>query len=288
MNVSIGIMAYNEEANIKFILNAILRQEAKEIKIKEIIVVDDGSTDNTRKKIESIKDKRIKLIRLKKRKGKWNAINHFLAKSKNKVCVLESADNIPEKNAIESLCLPLNKKEIGVVCGRMIPVNKKNTIIGEINHVVYNLHHLVSMEQPKYGEIIAFKKVIDKIGPTNVDEEAIASKILEQGFKGVYEPKSFVHNKGPEKLVELIQQRRRHFCGHLQLNNKYNHSTSTLNKKILFKKLIAYWIKEWQNTFSIISTLVIEAVSRMLGWIDYKKGKDYSLWAISESTKKIK
>ena len=47
MDVSVGIMAFNEEGNISRLLEALLNQDIEEIRIKEVIVVSDGSTDKT-------------------------------------------------------------------------------------------------------------------------------------------------------------------------------------------------------------------------------------------------
>ncbi|MBU0666785.1 MAG: glycosyltransferase [Nanoarchaeota archaeon] len=53
MDVSIGVMAYNEEGNINSLLNALLKQKTKQAFIKEIIVVSSGSTDNKQNKRNS-------------------------------------------------------------------------------------------------------------------------------------------------------------------------------------------------------------------------------------------
>ena len=47
LTVSVGIPAYDEEANIKSLLEAILQQRQENFILKSIIVVSDGSTDRT-------------------------------------------------------------------------------------------------------------------------------------------------------------------------------------------------------------------------------------------------
>ena len=46
-SITIGIPAYNEEANIKYLLKLLLNQKIKNAAIHEVIVVSDGSTDGT-------------------------------------------------------------------------------------------------------------------------------------------------------------------------------------------------------------------------------------------------
>ena len=80
MDISIGIMAFNEEKNIGRLLKALLSQELKKVKIREIIVVSVGSTDKTNKIVEKFtkKNKVIKLVTGDKRRGKALAINEFI------------------------------------------------------------------------------------------------------------------------------------------------------------------------------------------------------------------
>ena len=73
--LTIGIPAYNEEANIGLLLNDITLQKNRNYILKEIIVVSDGSTDSTVKKVEQASIQSIKLIINKKRTGLANVQN---------------------------------------------------------------------------------------------------------------------------------------------------------------------------------------------------------------------
>ena len=124
MDVSIGIIAYNEEKNIKKLIQSLLNQKLKNVKIKEIIVVSSGSTDKTNKIVKDFK--KVKLIIQKKRLGKASGINQFLKAAKSKILVLSSADIIPKKKTIEKLCFPLKNKKIGICGSKPIPIKKNN------------------------------------------------------------------------------------------------------------------------------------------------------------------
>ena len=84
LSVSIGICAYNEEQNIGGLLSALLKQRAKTVLIKEIIVVSSACTDNTDWIVKeySKKYKRVKLVTQKVRKGKVSAMSLFIKKAK--------------------------------------------------------------------------------------------------------------------------------------------------------------------------------------------------------------
>jgi glycosyltransferase involved in cell wall biosynthesis len=69
---SVGITAYNEEANIGRLLQAMLDQRLYEVEISDIIVVASGCTDRTEEIVRDYmeKDPRIQLYVQEKREGK--------------------------------------------------------------------------------------------------------------------------------------------------------------------------------------------------------------------------
>ncbi len=91
--ISIIIPAYNEEKNIESTIGEI-RRELKGKKFNyEIVVVDDGSTDNTCDKVKTIKDPNIRLIRFVKNKGKGEALKAGLLAANEKLRLYTDADN---------------------------------------------------------------------------------------------------------------------------------------------------------------------------------------------------
>src|SRR5512139_1341907 len=94
LRCSVGVTAYNEEANIGPLLEALLQQHLYDVQISEIIVVASGCTDNTVPIVESYitENPQIKLLIQPKREGKTAAINLFLANASEEICVLESGD----------------------------------------------------------------------------------------------------------------------------------------------------------------------------------------------------
>lgn len=102
--VTIGIPAYNEEANIQKLLKALLQQKTTNYRLEKIIVVSDGSTDRTEELVKSIKRKQILLLINKRRLGLNATQNKILRKSKSDILVLFDADVLPkDKNCVASL-----------------------------------------------------------------------------------------------------------------------------------------------------------------------------------------
>jgi len=88
MLLSVLIPAYNEIHNIQNILNKI-----GEVTIpKEIIVVDDGSTDGTRELLNTLKSDTIKVVFHEENQGKGGAIRTAIEHSKGDIIIIQDAD----------------------------------------------------------------------------------------------------------------------------------------------------------------------------------------------------
>src|SRR5262249_44471581 len=159
---SVGIMAYNEEANISHTIRAVLEQQGPSMRLEEIIVVASGCTDRTVAIVREValKEPRVRLCIQEKREGKASAINLFLKQAISPVVVLIGADVLPTISTLECLCAPFKDPKIGMVGGRPIPVNNPATFMGHVIHLLWHLHDQLARTSPKLGEVIAFRNVI--------------------------------------------------------------------------------------------------------------------------------
>ncbi|MBU1854853.1 MAG: glycosyltransferase, partial [Nanoarchaeota archaeon] len=280
MDVSIGVMAYNEANNIVALLNTLLSQKTNIVNIKEIIVVSSGCTDNTCKLVKKfyLKNKKVKLVEEKERLGKSRAINLFLSKVKSDILVLESADTIPEIDAIETLCVPFCDKNIGITGSRPVPLKSRHFFFNFLSSLLWNAHHDISLIKPKYGELIAFRRLFDMIPLSSVDEEEIASLIIKQGLKGLYIPKAVVYNKGPQSIPDFICQRRRIFAGHLSLKRSSSYAASTMSLWRILKVVFFRADYFFKNPFYFLFAGLLELYSRFLGLLDFWFGKNHVVW----------
>ena len=283
MKASIGIMAYNEEANIGRLLEKLLEQKLDFV--KEIIIVNDGSKDETKHIIKKFLDNKVKLINLEKRGGKVNAINHFLKVAKSEIIILESADTIPKKNAIKRIFEEFKDEKIGIAGAQISPLNKGKDFANFFGSFIYKLHHEVSLKNPKFGELIAFRNVIKNMPLSAVDEECLAMLIKNKGYEFKYCPESIIHNKQPTSVKELIIQRRRIHAGHMDLNKK-GYSASTYKLKNVITALVKNL--KFKDIHLILGSVMLESYARMLSFYDvHIKKDDHYIWKISKSTKEL-
>ncbi|GAB4377498.1 MAG: hypothetical protein Kow0042_25350 [Calditrichia bacterium] len=290
-SVSVGVMAHNEELNIAKCLQALIQQKVKSCTIKEIIVVSSGSTDRTDEIVRELAEQypKIKLITEDTRKGKASAINEFLKIASGDICIIESADTIPNSDVVEKLVKPFFDKKIGITGGHPIPVNSDKGFVGYNVHKLWRLHHLLALEKPKCGEMIAFRNILTKIPSyTAVDEAVIEALVTEQGFQMAYVPEAIVRNKGPENLRDFFRQRMRIATGHKHLASTKNYKVSTFKSSKIFKFLLqdmSWNPREWVYLPLLI---FLEAAARVVGSINfYLRDKNPYVWDIAKSTKDL-
>jgi glycosyltransferase involved in cell wall biosynthesis len=126
--VSIGIPAYNEEANIGRLLGDLLSQKCRGFKIAEIIVSSDGSKDATEKIVRTFRDSRIRLITNKERKGIARGLNQLTSQAIGDILVTIDADvRILDGNFIEKLIEPIVRGRADLTSAAIKPLPPKSS-----------------------------------------------------------------------------------------------------------------------------------------------------------------
>lgn len=292
---SIGICVYNEEKNIKKLLKSLFTQKLHSVVIDEVFVIASGSTDKTCDIVESFKNthSNLRLIRQKSREGKASAVNLFIKIAKNNILVLVGGDLILSSTVIQKLVEKFVNPEIGMSGARPIPLNSINDgLIGFAGNLMWDLHHRISLKRPKMGEVIAFRRVFWRISPfVGADEANIEPLILIQGFRIHYVPEAKVYNKTPSSIKDFLIQRRRNSWLHFAVKEEQHYLVSTFDTWLIVQAISSF-LKENINAryYAYTSTVILlEIISRVLGWWDYKiLKKRYTIWEIIESTKELK
>jgi poly-beta-1,6-N-acetyl-D-glucosamine synthase len=288
---TVGIIAHNEAANIGRIIQRVLEQELDMVDIREIVVVASGCTDGTEIIAQqwAKKDSRLRVLIQERREGKASGINFYLRHATEKVVVLSSADLLPETTAIEALVAPFVDSEMGMTSCRPVPVNDPNTFMGFTAHLLWDLHHQVNLHGFKAGEMTAFRKIFERIPyHTAVDEASVEPVIRGQGYVVKYVPEAVVYNKGPETVDDFLRQRRRIYAGHLAVRDTLGYAVSTMSGRKILSLLLRNL--KWRPRPFIWTWCVValEVYGRYLGWRDYRRKRDHSVWEIASTTKELK
>lgn len=134
--VSVIIPIYNNADTIKRCLNSILNQTYKNI---EIIIVNDGSTDNVKEILESYNDSRIVIFN-NNNYGVSYARNYGIQNSTGKYIMFVDGDDTLDKNCIEEAMNISSKYNADIVCGEFNKVEKKHNKVSNKNNKVDNLN----------------------------------------------------------------------------------------------------------------------------------------------------
>jgi dolichol-phosphate mannosyltransferase len=217
MKLSIIIPVYNEENTIEEILKKVKSVKLPQDIEKEIIVVDDGSTDRSILKIKSAENKLnisyLKLIRHNLNKGKGSAILSGIKKATGDIIIIQDADLEYNPEDYVRLLEPILDGKSEVVYGSRlkhyplrISGSRKTPLV---THYLGN-KLLTLLTNLLYGNGVTdmetcykvFKKEVLKdinINAKRFDfEPEITAKILKKGFK-IYEIPIKVKPRGYEE-----------------------------------------------------------------------------------------
>ena len=166
--VSIILPVYNEEKLIKNSIKSILNQSHKDF---ELLVIDDGSTDNTKQIVTSIKDKRIIYIK-KNHTGLPETLNCGIKLSKSDLIFRMDADDLSAINRLEIQLNFMNENPEVVLCGtfmNIINYNKKKITKKKLpitnceikNTILYNsniMHPTFCFRKSQVVEVGSYRK----------------------------------------------------------------------------------------------------------------------------------
>lgn len=217
--VTIGIPAFNEEANIGYLLESLIKQKEEDFKIDKIIISSDGSTDRTVEVVKSVKDSRIKLLDNKKRRGQANRQNQLVKLATSDIFVLLEADTLPANNYfLKNLLQPMmvNKKHnIGIIFGNSIPLNPKS-FFENIMYFKAALKGRIFLNYESKSWVGASghrgrafsKKLVKKISwVDNAPEDTYSFLLCKQiGHEIVYAPKAKIYHRLPVNFKDYYRQ----------------------------------------------------------------------------------
>ncbi|HCM37730.1 MAG: Glycosyl transferase, family 2 [Candidatus Gottesmanbacteria bacterium GW2011_GWB1_43_11] len=233
ISVTIGISAYNEEANIGFLLASLLSQVQKSIKIQHIIVVSDGSTDQTVAIVKSYKDRGIECIEGKLRVGKPSRLNQLFSVLKTDVLVIVDADVIcTDPYTLEKLVCHFRAEEnVGLVSGNPQPFPARTLTERAINNYFYARNSVAEIFDfgktgySVHGFLAYSKTFLQNFRlPTDIlnDDAYSYFTCITSKFKHVYVKDAIVHDRSAGSAKDYIKQINRYILGGYQLHTYFD------------------------------------------------------------------
>ncbi|KKS98110.1 MAG: hypothetical protein UV73_C0003G0052 [Candidatus Gottesmanbacteria bacterium GW2011_GWA2_43_14] len=234
LTVTIGISAYNEEGNIAKILKSVISQKEKTIQISEILVYSDGSTDRTVPTAKSFKDKRIRVVNDKIRRGKAFRLNHIFSVMKGDVLVLFDADTVPvNSEMLEYICRPFHRRSfIGLAGGRRYSI-PTTSLTGTSLANLFHAYDVVRKELRNGINIYCFLAGITALSrdfakaltlplDSPCDDNFIYLEAKKRGFSLAYVPEAIVWFSPPQSASDQISQGSRYLASSSILSRYFN------------------------------------------------------------------
>ncbi len=229
--VSILIAAHNEEAVIEASLKA---AHAIDYPDFEIVVVDDGSTDQTANIVARYHESHgVRLIRKIINEGKAMALNDALPCLRGEIVLILDADAEPEPQALRYMVRHFESARVAAVTGNP-RVKNATTLLSRLQLMEFtSIVSLLRRSQRVWGRILtvsgvvsAFRKdaILDVGGfsPEMPTEDIELTWKLQKRFYDVrYEPNAVIWMIVPEKLRGLYKQRLRWAHGLMQVLRKH-------------------------------------------------------------------
>jgi spore germination protein YaaH/peptidoglycan/xylan/chitin deacetylase (PgdA/CDA1 family) len=267
--VSVLIPCFNEEKVIAASVARILESDWKNI---EVLVLDDGSRDNTAEEVRRAHghDPRVTLLSFENG-GKARAVNRGLAVAKGEFVVALDADTLFPPKTIGRLVRWFQDPTIGAVAGNAIVGNRVNVVTRWQALEYVTAQNLERRALAALGAVTVVpgavgawrKSVLDALGgypsDTLAEDQDLTIACQRAGWKVAFDPDARAYTEAPDTVAGLLKQRFRWSFGTLQC--VWKHRAALFNPKtpaLGFVALPQIWL--FQILLAVAAPLVDLAV----------------------------
>ena len=237
MIIAVVVAVYNEEKYISEMIDALLNQTKMP---DQIVIVDDGSKDNTANIIKEYARKYsiIKYI-YQQNKGPAVARNNAWRNADADICIFTDGDCIPEANWIEKLIVPFSDNTVAACAGTYKTVNKESILARFIGLEIDWKYQNVRGQVDCHGtyNLAVRKNVLEEIGGLNEEypvpsgEDWDMTYKISEKYKIIFVPEAIVGHYHPEKFGWYMKNQRRRAFDRMKVYkdhpNKKNGDTYT-------------------------------------------------------------
>ncbi|MEI6057605.1 MAG: glycosyltransferase family 2 protein [bacterium] len=237
--VDVIVPVFNEEKTISKTIDSLLALDYPRDKYN-IVVVNDGSTDNTLDALKRFHDEKNIIVFSKKNEGKHTALNLGITNSKAEFVGCLDADSFVDREALKLIVRRFRNASVMAVTPSVV-ISDANNIIRKTQMAEYQYGNFVRKAFCAIGAIhiapgpFSFyrKSVFEKVGmyrkAHNTEDMEMAMRLQKNRLKIVNEPKALVYTVGPNSIKKLYKQRVRWVSGFLA--NLIDYKGMVFNKK---------------------------------------------------------
>ena len=286
-SVTILVPAYNEEAVIQGAIRSLLELDYPSY---DILVIDDGSTDETYARaaeLEGYYGRATVRVVSKSNGGKASALNTGIGLARTPFVLCMDGDSRLAPGTLKYAMPHFRDPRVGAVAGNVKVVNRRNlwTILQALEYI-----EGLNMARRAQGFLRAVNIVPGPIGifrrdtlrrvggydtDTYAEDADLTLKLLTAGWHIVYEDRAIAYTEAPEYLYQLLKQRYRWTRGILQALKKHSSALFMPRKRfatwvsmnsMLFEAIAWPMMNVFGNSFFSIAALAAGAPSFVLYW----------------------
>jgi len=246
--VSIIVPVKNEEKVVGRLLGALLNMDYPPQK-REIVIVEDGSTDKTVEicnKYVRQHPLAIKLLRKPTSDGKPPALNYAFKWTKGEIIAVFDADNVPEPDVLLKAARSFQDPSIAAVQGKLCSINSDENMLTKIvsfeEVVLYEFYPqgktALELSNHLSGTCNFIRhELVKKIGGWDenswTEDMEISARLLETNHSIKYDPDVRSWQETPASLTEFIKQRTRWYRGSMEVVLRHGNLLRKMNKRII-------------------------------------------------------
>lgn len=264
--VTVVVPAFNESRVIRNCVESILASTYQAI---DIVLVDDGSTDDTLTVMRCYEDHPRVTVLTQPNSGKGAALNTGLAAARGEIVLMVDADGIFTPTTVADILRGFDGPRVGAVCGNDTPVNLdrlQTRLLAVLTHTgtgfVRRALSLAGCLPIVSGNLGAFRKsVLDEVGGLREDiigeDLELTWRIRRAGYAINFRPDAKVYAEVPSTVRGLWRQRIRWSRGFIQ--------TVRLHRDMLFRPrygLFGCWLPI--NVTSMLVVPVLQVATLLL------------------------
>jgi cellulose synthase/poly-beta-1,6-N-acetylglucosamine synthase-like glycosyltransferase len=233
---SIVVPVRDEERVIGRLLNALVDLDYPADK-REIIVVEDGSTDHTLNiclEFAKKHDVNLKIFHRPFSDGKPSALNYGIQRATGEIVGIFDADSVPARDALLNVCGYFEDRNVAAVQGRTLSVNSEENMLTKF----------MSYEEAAWCEAYLRGKdalnlfvglkgscqfirrdVLEAVGGFDerylAEDMELSANLANHGYRTKYAPDVRALQESPSELKQLLRQRTRWYRGEMEVAFRY-------------------------------------------------------------------
>ncbi len=226
--VSFVIPCKNEEKTIGYTIDKCFEAEYPAEKI-EVIVINDGSTDNTISELRKKETEysKLKVIDWKVNKGKRHGMAEGFTRASGEIIIQLDSDSFIDPKTIRDLISPFKDEDIGAVCAHADPLNADKNLLTRMQAAYYFLSfRILKAAESTFMSVFccsgcssAYRKsvvmpILDQwlnekflgLPVTWGDDRGLTNWVLKLGYKTIYSDKAKAFTICPEDWKTFLKQ----------------------------------------------------------------------------------